>query len=1234
MSTAPADLAALDAAARLAAQQELERPFVLEAGAGTGKTATLVARVLAWCLGRGWARNEARLAERATAAADPEAVAARVLDGLAAITFTEAAAAEMAEKVAAALAEVAAGRAPVGFASEAVGVESPEQAHRARALLAQLDRLHVSTIHAFCRRLLAAHPLAAGLHPDLEVDAEGEVLDEVLREVLDERLREAYTAPAAVGAGAVYLDLAALGAGPRELAEAARVLVLSGVPEEELAREHFSPELAAGLVAEVPRAAERLLAVAASRLRATSRSEKKRSITHDALDGVERLTGLGLGPAPSAAQALDQAIRRACELLDGDCSARIGKWAVGELNVGESKQMGETAPALAEAAAELDRRLSRFTALRPLTFEAARQALVPVLAEVRSRLVARGAIHYQALLTEARSLLVRHRDVRALVRGGLDQLLVDEFQDTDHVQCDLIRLLALDGPPEARPGLFLVGDPKQSIYGWRSADLAAYDGFVAEVLAAGGRLERLSVNFRSVPAILAEVERLVAPVMEREEGVQPAFQPLAASPARRGEAGFVAGGRGPVEHWISWAPQSGAATPARRAAEIEAAAIARDLRSLHDGHGVPWEDAAILLRTTTDLDVFLRQLQEAGIPYAVTSDRSYFRRREILDAGALVRAVLDPADHLALVTCLRAPWVGVPDAALPRLWHQGLPRLATDLVAPDAETSARLAALAERVGREVAALAPEIPGLAELAGWERSLVAFLETLAALRASFAADPADVFVDKLRSWTLIEATETARFLGPWRLANLDRFFRQLALWLDEGGDPQAVPRFLRQRQADARQAPAGQPPGGRPRAGGAGAVAVMTIHKAKGLDFRHVYLPQLHKQPRSTPGAKTEARELPGEGGWELLLLGAPSPGFWRLREHDDQVRAAEQVRLFYVATTRAKDRLVLLGMPLRQRARGDAAPPSAREARCFAELLALRQPAPPDTEELFGRLQAEGRSRESDADGVLWAFPGLEVGREPEPGERGDRPGDARPALPSAAELAASRAEIERLLAAAALRQARAFSARASEDTHMDLEELFTQEDPDGVGVPRSVAKAVGTAVHRLLEMLTPEGDPGEALACARRSAEAGLERGLSAADREAARRRFASIVDRFVTGPLWPRFLALQDAIVARELPVLLPPVLLRSEPGAESGPVGFVTGAADLVYQDGDSGELVVADYKTDELEGEDALAERAAAYRSQGETYRRAVQEALSLSDRPRFELWFLASGRVWSG
>src|SRR6185295_5820523 len=154
-----------DREARRAAQTRFEAPLVLQAGAGTGKTTTLIARLLAWTLGEGWELAARCLAERAVAGGReeeaPDRVAAEVLGRIVAITFTEAAAAEMAGRAARELAGLAAGGEAAGWLETGHLPPAAERSRRARALLGTLDHLAVRTIHAFCRGLLADHPLEA-----------------------------------------------------------------------------------------------------------------------------------------------------------------------------------------------------------------------------------------------------------------------------------------------------------------------------------------------------------------------------------------------------------------------------------------------------------------------------------------------------------------------------------------------------------------------------------------------------------------------------------------------------------------------------------------------------------------------------------------------------------------------------------------------------------------------------------------------------------------------------------------------------------------------------------------------------------------------------------------------------------------------------------------------------------------------------------------------------------------
>ena len=170
-----------------------------------------------------------------------------------------------------------------------------------------------------------------------------------------------------------------------------------------------------------------------------------------------------------------------------------------------------------------------------------------------------------------------------------------------------------------------------------------------------------------------------------------------------------------------------------------------------------------------------------------------------------------------------------------------------------------------------------------------------------------------------------------------------------------------------------------------------------------------------------------------------------------------------------------------------------------------------------------------------------------------------------------------------------------------------------------------MAQAAGTAVHAALERL----DFADAGAVRPERALATLERAVECAaapaERAATLARARSVWERFAAGPLAARLAALAPHVVARELPVWVAPA------GDGAGdPVGFVAGAIDLLYRDPETGELVIADYKTDAVEN-DALDAHAQRYAEQGGAYVRAVAAALALPARPRFELWFLQAGRV---
>ncbi|MBZ5587245.1 MAG: UvrD-helicase domain-containing protein [Acidobacteriia bacterium] len=1202
--TAASDVAA-DRKARLLAQTLFDRPLVLEAGAGTGKTATLVGRVLAWCLGPGWRRaaDEVRGRQRQSGRREPESadrVAARVLDRVVAITFTEAAAAEMANRVAQALAEVQQGRLPKGTVLEALTGAEGEEQERAAALLVALDHLQVATIHAFCRRLLAAVPLEAGLHPSFTVDPESFVLAEVVQEVVEVGFRQAVSAPQSA-----LFGLAARGIDPAKVVEALVTLTSRGVPPNALDRDPLAADAVEALTAEVRAVAVAVRDAAQARLAGAAKAKK----------GSEAAAGAGVladtlsrGRSPASVAEL---CGRVADALPDGVVGRLKDWAKGTYTATERDLLGEAAAELIGPAGRLAAVAKHLAALDPELLDVARRALAPLLAEVHRAMRARGAQTFAALLRDAHDLLVRNPGLRTRLRSEISQLMVDEFQDTDRRQCEILRLLALDGPPQERPGLFLIGDPKQSIYGWRDADLVAYDGFLSLVRAAGGEVISLCVNFRSRPEILAEVERVVHPVMRHESGMQPSFQPLYPCEERSVEAGPPATGRAPVEYWVSWTAAEGAtgalAVPsAQEAADLEAAALAADIRQLGES-GVPWGAFGVLLRSTSSIDTYLHAFRDAGVPYAVERDRSYYRRREIIDAAALVRTVLDPGDHLALVATLRSSAVGVPDAALIPLWTRSFPDRVSALAAPD---KTELEAL-QRLVREAAAALPEdVPGIERVRGWEQSLVDFLVHLARLRASFETDPAAVFVERLRTLTQFEACEAARSLGRYRVANLERFFRTLVDAMEADADPHAVLRTLRTAVAGAREAEEG-----RPLSATDDAVRVTTIHKAKGLDFGHVYLVQAHKTSRGDARQVVDVEEF--GGGLEYALFGAKTPGWHAVETRRRRVGQAEMVRTLYVAMTRARERLVIAGV---WPDAGGA--PAGGDARSHMDLLSHRTTPEGGLAAAAARANAAGGSFE-DADSARWEFPALRpVAALPEAES-------AREAVPTAREIARQAARLDALRRDAESRQARPFSSPASAEAHRRLlEELAEERLPGRAARPeRSAATAAGSAVHRVLERLDLEGDLAEEFARGAERLPRDLEGLVDPEGAPAALARARDLLERLRNGPLMERLRAIARDVIARELPVLLPP-------GEEQGaPVGFISGVIDLVYRDPDTGELVIADYKTDEVATKSELEERGLAYAAQGAVYRRALEDALGLTVHPRFELWFVFPGEIVS-
>ncbi|MBW2716136.1 MAG: UvrD-helicase domain-containing protein, partial [Deltaproteobacteria bacterium] len=534
-----------DAAARELAQREFEKPVVVEAGAGTGKTTALVARVLSWCFGPGWNRAEA-LAASTPEGARADRIAAQVLRGVVAITFTEKAATDMSERIGGALLEVERGESPVWLRAPDPPLGDEALRKRAGILRGALDHLVVQTIHAYCRRLLVENSLDARLHPNLEIDADGSLQERAVRSSMEAALESAYSS----SGNPAFLALAACGMGPREIEQALIALLDAGLSSQTLRVDPATPDRISSLICRLREQLDEYAALAAGDLLSVGR------VTTEMAEFLDDLRAT-LNEAPPADRAgLVQFVEQLRDRLTDRLRNRLKKWRKADFTNGETEALGDRAERLAVLVGELLLRFDHLVSIDLDLLDAARSALEAPLASAEEQLRSAGVLTFSALLGEVRSLLCSRPEVAARIRAGIDQLLVDEFQDTDQCQCEIVRALALDGEEDARPGLFIVGDPKQSIYGWRRADLAAYRAFVDEVCDSGGIFVKLSVNFRSVPIVLEEVQRVIEPVMNEVRGVQPAFERLIARPEQLDAEGFRSDRLRPVEFWLPTAWES------------------------------------------------------------------------------------------------------------------------------------------------------------------------------------------------------------------------------------------------------------------------------------------------------------------------------------------------------------------------------------------------------------------------------------------------------------------------------------------------------------------------------------------------------------------------------------------------------------------------------------------------------------------------------------------------------
>ncbi len=817
-----------------AAVESRERDVFLRAGAGTGKTTVLVERFCA-------------------AALDPEVGASRIL----AFTFTERAADQLRRRIREEL-------------SARVRSAEGEQLEALEAALDGIERAWISTIHGFCRRVLASHPAAAGIDPRFRVVDEAEA-ERLAARAFDSAL-EALVATGEPEA----LELAAANR-RRTLLEMTRgaydELRSHGDPRPELP-ELAPPDTAAAIESLIEAAGE-----------AHAECEEA---SGQAVASRERIAD---------AMALDPAAPPEEELLERLRSLEIRSGAKPFRGVACERYTAALRRAQAAVAAHV---------LGP-AYEQLRELVVRFGARYEELKAERAALDFEDLQLRTVELLSSSAPLRDRYREQFAHLMVDEFQDTNGLQLRLIEQLR---GPDTR--LFLVGDEFQSIYGFRHADVEVYrrqHQRFAEGDEANGVALPLTGNFRAAPGLVAATNAI-------GRGLLPGFEPLTAF-VEEPEAATVELLL-TVDDRKAWEAEETALPrlpddPSPGSKVAEARRLAGRLRELVDAGEDP-SGIVVLLRAFTHVAAIEKALADAGLDPYVVGGRGFWSQQQIDDLRCLLAVIANPLDDEALFGALASPACAVlPDT----LW---LLRQAATVHGEDGREHSNhiwplIRELVEdgevsRGDAEAAALIPaeEMERIERFAGVlgelrDHSTTGGLESLVERTVtSFGYDLA----------TLGRTDGTARWANVRKLMRLAREFEA-----SEGPDLGAFLEYLETRaNSRDREAEAAT------RAEGHAGVRVMTVHGAKGLEFEVVAVADLGRKLQLgwTPLLVRPAEEGPEGGelarvGVQLGRLGRPAErlhDYQELTELAAERDAEEEARLAYVAATRAKRRLLLSG----------------------------------------------------------------------------------------------------------------------------------------------------------------------------------------------------------------------------------------------------------------------------------------------------------------------------------
>ncbi len=553
----------------------------------------------------------------------------------------------------------------------------------------------------------------------------------------------------------------------------------------------------------------------------------------------------------------------------------------------------------------------------PTTEERALILLASAAAERYDRVLAdSGRIDYDHMIHWTRDLLHRDAHVRAALRQRLHTLIVDEFQDVDPMQKEIAYAIGAVGEARAdTPRLMLVGDPKQSIYRFRGADVSSWNSVQRDFEEQGlGRVLPLRENFRSLPPILAMVEASVGAALDQPidgqalRDYEVPFLPVA---AQRASAEATA-----VEFLLVPANAAGKSRRADDVRVVEAQAIAERMRQLHADR-VRFSDMALLFATWTSVQIYQDALRRVGIPFYTLRRDGFLDTREVHDLVLALEVVRDPTDERALFGFLRSPFIGVSDETLLRVADRKRRPSWRHLCDVDADAAGESGAM-ESAEMERLAFAQQL----------------LDRYTRLRDRLSS--AELLDALLRETGFLAHLQLRGEAGSQALANVRQFIGLARATPDVSvGD---FIRILREQRERGDRVPEAIL-----YARDDEVVTITSIHVAKGLEWPVVFWADLSRGPVTFSSKLVVGRSEIRLGEPDIDADDQPDPRWGALRMSVIDEEYAEHKRLAYVAATRARDRLILCGIPMGGTGSGRDKPPSDRRREPIAKLFLSRFP---------------------------------------------------------------------------------------------------------------------------------------------------------------------------------------------------------------------------------------------------------------------------------------------------